>query len=64
MSEREFREGQRVWYRGRAATFLYYARESGAVIRLEGHAQTTVVRKSSLSSSPRRSSGESQAEAV
>jgi hypothetical protein len=45
------RQGQRVWYKGRPAIFLYFARDA-AVIRFEGRSETSVVSSSSLSASP------------
>ena len=54
MSEQEnrFKEGQRVWHKGRPATFLYYAREGAATIRFEGNRESTVVSASGLSEEP------------
>jgi hypothetical protein len=47
--------GQRVWCKGRAATFLYYAGEGAAVVRFEGQAKSTVVARATLSADPRDS---------
>jgi hypothetical protein len=45
------RQGQRVWYKGRPAIFLYFTRDA-AVIRFEGRSETSVVSSSSLSAAP------------
>jgi len=54
MSEQksQFKEGQRVWHKGRPATFFYYAREDAATIRFEGNQESTVVSVSGLSEEP------------
>jgi hypothetical protein len=54
MSGREtaVKEGQRVWHKGRPATFLYYAGESAAVVRFEGHTESIVVARAALSAFP------------
>ena len=63
MSEpkRRFREGQRVWHKGRTARFLYYVREDAAAIRFSGRRDSTVVRASSLADRPGNESGRASA---
>lgn len=46
------KEGQRVWYKGRPATFLYIMGDAAAVVRFEGQSETHVVSRASLSTSP------------
>jgi hypothetical protein len=52
MEGRAFREGQRVWHKGRPATFLYYVRESAAAIRFDERRDSTVVSTSALEPEP------------
>jgi hypothetical protein len=50
--ERHFKEGERVWHRGRPATFLYYVREGAVAIRFDGRRDSTVVSTTGLSADP------------